>query len=418
MDSDIDRLVIDDCERGVFRIHRSVFTDERILASERERIFDRCWLYAGHVSEVSKPGDFLTRKVGGRPIIIVRGDDSTVRVLLNTCRHRANLVAREPSGSGLKTFRCFYHGWIYNTRGQLVGVPEADAYSSAFNKSDMGLMPVPRIEIYRGLVFVSYYTQIEGLVDYLAEAKDSLDLFLDYADELEVPKGSHAYSMRGNWKLLTENSFDGYHTLITHERQFSTANGYVPDGQGRSLGNGHVIFGEGKLKRPTYLNQIAGPELQQQRERLEKKHGRERAERIMAVNGNTLIYPNLIIVDRWRTLRTVFPVRTDFSEVQSWALLPKGEDKSLRAKRLDNYSLFVGPGGFGTPDDVEAIESCQLAYGTQKEVEWSDASRGMHRSPQNFNDELQIRAVWREWRSRMTHMRHATVHDDRVVQVA
>lgn len=61
------RLVVDDKERGIFRVHRSVYTDPNILALERERIFDRCWLYAGHESEVKDAGDFVTRRIAGRP---------------------------------------------------------------------------------------------------------------------------------------------------------------------------------------------------------------------------------------------------------------------------------------------------------------------------------------------------------------
>jgi len=49
----------------------------------------QCWLYIGHESEVPHAGDFRSRTVAGRPLILVRGDDSVVRVLLNTCTHRA-----------------------------------------------------------------------------------------------------------------------------------------------------------------------------------------------------------------------------------------------------------------------------------------------------------------------------------------
>ena len=61
-------LIIDDRARGVFRINRRVFTDPDILEFERREVFDRSWLYAGHESEVPTPGDFITRKVGGRPL--------------------------------------------------------------------------------------------------------------------------------------------------------------------------------------------------------------------------------------------------------------------------------------------------------------------------------------------------------------
>ena len=51
-------LVIDDRERGVFRVHRSSMTSSDLLRREQEQIFDRCWIYVGHESEVGKAGRF------------------------------------------------------------------------------------------------------------------------------------------------------------------------------------------------------------------------------------------------------------------------------------------------------------------------------------------------------------------------
>ncbi|MGE3303327.1 MAG: Rieske 2Fe-2S domain-containing protein, partial [Hyphomonadaceae bacterium] len=79
-------LVLDDKEAGIFRVHRSAFVDQEILEMERRLIFDKSWLVAGHVSEFPNPGDFITRNVGGRPLILATGDDGQVRAMLNTCR--------------------------------------------------------------------------------------------------------------------------------------------------------------------------------------------------------------------------------------------------------------------------------------------------------------------------------------------
>src|SRR5205823_2941786 len=64
-------LIVDDRARGIFRVNRRAFTDPEILEQERREVFDRSWLYAGHESEIANAGDFVTRKVGGRPIILV-----------------------------------------------------------------------------------------------------------------------------------------------------------------------------------------------------------------------------------------------------------------------------------------------------------------------------------------------------------
>ena len=133
----LENLVLDNREDGLFRVHRSAFTDPQIMALEQRRVFEQCWLYAGHTSEIPQPGDFRARRVAGRPVILVRGSDGVVRVLLNTCTHRGAQVCRESCGNA-KTFQCFYHAWTFDNQGRLIGVPGDEAYSAAFDREGLG----------------------------------------------------------------------------------------------------------------------------------------------------------------------------------------------------------------------------------------------------------------------------------------
>ncbi len=155
MDNSADSYIMDDQDAGLFRVNRRAFTDPECLADERRRVFDKCWIYVGHESEVSHAGDYRSRNVAGRPMILVRGDDSVVRVLLNTCTHRGSLVCRQKSGNA-KTFQCPYHAWTFNSRGQLIGVPGEDSYSEAFKRDDMGLAAPPQVDSYRGFIFACF----------------------------------------------------------------------------------------------------------------------------------------------------------------------------------------------------------------------------------------------------------------------
>ena len=78
-------------------------------------------------------------------------------------------------------------------------------------------------------------------------------------------------------------------------------------------------------------------------------------------------------------------------------LAPKGESEQFRFRRNDNFLEFLGPGGFATPDDNEALELCQEGFLNNKEVEWNDISKGMIREQPESNDEEQMRAFWRQW---------------------
>ena len=89
-------------------------------------------------------------------------------------------------------------------------------------------------------------------------------------------------------------------------------------------------------------------------------------------------------------------------EVTGWELVPSEDGRDLTRQRLEDYLTFWGPGGLATPDDVEALETCQRSFATQAELPWSDISRGMNKATANSSDELQMRAFWRNWNALIT----------------
>ena len=88
------------------RVHSRAYTDQAIFDLEIDRIFHRSWVYIGHESEVRKPGDYQARTMGCTPVILVRGKDNQVRVLVNRCRHRGAQVVETDSGN-TRMFRCW-----------------------------------------------------------------------------------------------------------------------------------------------------------------------------------------------------------------------------------------------------------------------------------------------------------------------
>jgi p-cumate 2,3-dioxygenase alpha subunit len=380
-----------------------------VYAAELEQVFGHSWLYVGHESEIPHPGDYVRRPVGGRPVFLVRGAKSgEVHVFHNTCTHRGALVCPTDRGNA-KTFQCFYHAWTFDTDGRLVGVPDRDGYGDGLDFSSLGLVAPPRVENYRGFIFLSYDPDIADLPTYLAGAKEYLDLVIDGASgSVEIIRGTHEYGMEANWKLLVENSIDGYHAVPVHTTYFQYLAALGTDisagvtGFGRDLGNGHaVVEGDAPWGRPIAswepsFGEAASQVIEQIRADLVARHGEQQARRMANTSRNLLIYPNLIINDIMAvTVRTFMPTAADRTEITAWELAPRDELPLLRERRLDNFLTFLGPGGFATPDDIEAMESCQAGF-TSGGVEWNDISRGMARLPQ-VNDEAQMRAFWRRW---------------------
>lgn len=408
-------LVVDDRESGVFRVHRSAMTSPQVLADERAQIFDRCWLYVGHDSEIPKPGDYVRRTVCGRPVIFLRDSAGTVRVHFNTCTHRGATLCREESGN-TRVFQCFYHAWSFDTTGRLIVTPGADAYAAGFDRSALGLRAPARVESYRGMFFLNHDEHAVSLLDYLGGTVEYLDLVFDQAEEgMRVVGGTHRYSVGANWKLMVENSIDGYHAPTVHATYIdfvkNSGGGQnkaaLGTGAGVDLGGGHtVIESTAAWARPIaywepFFGEEARPEIEAKRAALTDRYGVERGTRMAETFRNLLIFPNLVINDVAAiTVRRIEPVAPDRVALEAWALAPHEEREGSAAlqRRLDSFLTFLGPGGFASPDDVEALESCQQGYAAQPDVAWSDISRGMSRIPLP-DDELQIRTFWRAWAS-------------------
>lgn len=199
-------------------VSRRLFSDSEIYRAEQGRIFGRCWLYVAHESQIPQPGDFVTTTMGEEPVIVCRDEDGQVHVLVDSCRHRGIRVCRADQGNA-REFRCPYHGWTYNLKGQLVSVPlYQEAYYGDLELGRWGLVAVPRVESYRGLIFANFDKGAESLDVYLGETQWYLDIVLNRTPGgLVMLPGTHKWSIKANWKFGAEQfSGDNYHVGFTH----------------------------------------------------------------------------------------------------------------------------------------------------------------------------------------------------------
>jgi p-cumate 2,3-dioxygenase alpha subunit len=410
------RAIREDRTLGRFQVDRRVVTDDTVLALERERIFGRCWLYCAHVSELPVPGSFVTRNVAGRELLITRDGEGRLRAFYNMCTHRGAMVCRERSGKS-RAFACSYHAWSFDIAGRLIGMPGRDGLPpDATEGGRLDLRPVERLEAFHGFVFVCFDARVEPLVDYLAEAGDYLGYVADQGPQgMEIIGGAQEYSANANWKMLQENSADGYHGLPTHATYFEYLR--ARDGAQRNivmgsvgwvknLGRGHAVgesIGEMLWGRP-YARWVPGwgedckPEVEAIARDTYARLGQARGDIVVRGDRNLLIFPNLVVNDIMAvTVRTFQPVAPGRMLINSWMLAPVGESAASRDRRLRNFSEFLGPAGFATPDDVEMLETAQRAFGAQADPGFNDCSRGMLSDKPSKTEELQLRTFWRRW---------------------
>ena len=416
--------IVDDQAGKKFLLNREALVSQDVLRDEVAKIFSKCWIYVGHASEIKRPGDFISRRVAGRPVIFNRNSQGAVQCFFNTCRHRGAIVCTEREGNA-RSFRCVYHGWTYRNDGLLAGVPGADAYADTFDKVALGLRRPARFESYRDFWFFCLDPNAMPLTEYLGRATDYIDLVLDQSPSgtMELIAGVQEYDIQANWKLMVENSVDDYHVPTTHSTWLaymanSGVNIEVPKGEGLvlptkglaiDLGNGHFTTDNVNFRgRPVacwipIYGEAAKPEVEEIRRELVARLGEDRAGRVADTNRNLVIFPNLVINDGSSvTVRTFYPETAAKMHVSAWALGPVEENQNARSRRLDAFLTFYGPGGFATPDDVEALELVQQGLANWPDDRWSEMSRGMGKEGEQLNsDEHHLRIFWRRWNQMM-----------------
>ena len=380
--------VQDDPDKGIFRCHRSMFTDPAFFELEMKHIFEGNWLFLAHESQISEPGDYMTVTMGRQPVIITRDKQGELHGLINACAHRGATLCRRKRGNK-GTFTCPFHGWTFKNDGQLLKAKNEKngAYPDQFKQDGShNLKRLPRFENYKGFLFGSLSDDVQPLEQHLGETTKVIDNIVDQAPEgLEILRGTSSYTYTGNWKLQAENGADGYHVSSVHwnyastmERRNYDAGGTKAvdaDGWSKSKGgfysyeNGHMMLWTRLLNpevRPVY----------QHKDWIQEQLGDARADSIVNQTRNLCLYPNVYLMDQFSTqIRVIRPVAVDKTEVTIYCFAPKGEAAEDRRVRIRQYEDFFNVSGMGTPDDLEEFRACQEGYNGAL-AEWNDLSRG------------------------------------------
>jgi Rieske 2Fe-2S family protein len=194
------------------------YHDPTLFELEQERIFSRLWVCVGHQSQLSGPGRYLTARVGGESMLVIRGADGRLRAFLNVCRHRGARLVGDASGQIAGSLRCRYHAWTYGLDGRLIGAPNMEA--ETFDRSAFGLVPAA-LGLWEGLVWVTVADDPPPLEEQLVPCVrerfgDDATRVARYgiADLRAGP--TVTYVVHANWKLIVENFMECYHCAVVH----------------------------------------------------------------------------------------------------------------------------------------------------------------------------------------------------------
>jgi phenylpropionate dioxygenase-like ring-hydroxylating dioxygenase large terminal subunit len=344
-------------------IRRALFFDPTVYEAERRQIFQRCWLFVGHESQIQSPHDFFRSYMGEEPVIVTRTGTGRIEVLVNSCSHRGTPVCTADEGNA-PTFTCRYHGWCFGSDGRLLGVPHLDAYGGALDKDAWGLHRAAHVESRYGLIFATFDPEAVPLAQFLG---DDLCFYLEtvfgrHPEGTAVVAGVHRWRIGCNWKVPCENQCpDLYHADPTHEaalRLMGADTGSLSHTVQSTTREGHGFAFRMLPPESDPDERLPGfrsadlPEassfLRSRQAEAEQRLGPVRA-RIAPVAGN--VFPNFSIVPSVFSIRVNHPRGPGSTEVWSWCVAPANAPEPVRRELLSAYMTTLGPGGLVEEED-------------------------------------------------------------------
>lgn len=199
-----------DQAESTMEVPANVYLDTDIWDREMELIFKRLPQMVALSVELPKPGDYKAMELQGKPLLITRLADGSVRAMLNVCSHRAMLVAQEGLGHR-KLFTCPYHGWTYSADGHLRAVAGEDKFGTV-DKSCHGLTQLP-VHERGGLIFavltpglqIDFDAYLGGMIEDI-ERLNFQDWYFCGTREI----------FGANWKVAYDGYLEGYHFATAH----------------------------------------------------------------------------------------------------------------------------------------------------------------------------------------------------------
>jgi benzoate/toluate 1,2-dioxygenase alpha subunit len=302
---------------------------------------------------------------------------------------------------------------VYGLDGRLRGISERAGYPAEFGADLDGLLRVPRVAEYRGLIFASLSASGESLEAWLGGAREYVDLWADLSPTGRVAvRPAHRYAYQGNWKFQVENTVDGYHPRFVHESAFKTREhfGGRPAREmastmdtGFTYGfddRGHSVleWPEGQDNSVTKMPRELGDEWVG---KLRARLGAARAGRAL-VRRHVVIMPNLVLMDV--NIRVIQPLAVDHTEVYSHFMAVEDVPDGVNRSRLRDVQGRLGTTGMINTDDVEMFAACQTGLQVP-ELEWVRFARGLGREEllpngarrASYTDETPQRAMYRAW---------------------
>lgn len=326
------------------------YNSAEFFALEKDSIFMRTWQLAGHTSELGRSGDYVRFDLLGESAIVVRDNEGKLRAFHNVCRHRAFRLLGKTAGHCDGLIRCRYHGFTYDLKGRLLGVPSEQDFDG-LDKRNFGLVPID-LDIFLGFIFIRFVKDSgPAVAEQFAPFHDAL---AQYRTEEMVPLGETAtVHIRADWKVAVDNNTEALHVPIGHpglQRLYGTTYSFEVQPLGVSRGGGRlrdeVSSNWSERHYQTLLPDVAHLPFERKRSWLYYS---------MFPSMNFDVYPDMI--DYYQFL----PVSPGRAMSRSRTFVLPDTRREMRAARWLNLRINRQV----NLEDVELVEGVQLGLGSR-----------------------------------------------------
>jgi phenylpropionate dioxygenase-like ring-hydroxylating dioxygenase large terminal subunit len=205
-----------DFSDGPMPLDATAFTDPGRFERECRELFLKRPVLAALSQDIPNPGDSMLFEELGPSIVLVRDEDGKIGAFLNMCAHRGAKVVTECSPK--RRMVCRFHGWTYDLKGRLAGIPGAEGFAG-IDRAQRGLVRVPVGE-WNGMIFVQGEPG-DGEIDVERHLGD----FAPVVSELELqrarPIKSGVIEAEANWKYVNDTFCEGYHFATLHAKSIA-----------------------------------------------------------------------------------------------------------------------------------------------------------------------------------------------------
>lgn len=213
-------LPIDDVEPAVC-FGSDAYVSEDYARDEAEKLWRKVWQMACREEDIPTIGDYVVYDIMDDTILVTRNEEGGISAFYNVCAHRGRRLA-EGCGKA-KQFRCNYHAWRYNLKGENTFVLDQEDWGRALKRERMNL-PTVKVDTWGGFVWINMDPESPDLKTYLSPLAGWLDAF-------QFDRMRYRWRNRGvfncNWKVALEAFLEAYHVQGTHPQLTRLADFYT-----------------------------------------------------------------------------------------------------------------------------------------------------------------------------------------------